>query len=117
MYFRSLKKNSQDISLNEAIDTDKDGNPLTLMDIISSDENIAEMLELKLSSEKLHKYIDDTLTPREKTIIMLRYGLAGDQPLTQREVADILHISRSYVSRIEKKVLEKLKKKFNKYDF
>ena len=117
MYFRSLKKNSQDISLNEAIDTDKDGNPLTLMDIISSDENIAEMLELKLSSEKLHKYIDNTLTPREKTIIMLRYGLAGDQPLTQREVADILHISRSYVSRIEKKVLEKLKKKFNKHDF
>ncbi len=114
MYFRNLKKTSGDISLSEAIDTDKDGNPLTLIDIIASDENISESLELKLDSEALKKYVISELTPRERRIMILRYGLNNEKPLTQREVADILKISRSYVSRIEKRALEKLKARFEK---
>ena len=114
MYFRNIKKTSGDISLSEAIDTDKDGNPLTLIDIIASDENISETLELKLDSEALKDYIITELTPREQRIMVLRYGLNNEKPLTQREVADMLNISRSYVSRIEKKALEKLKKRFDK---
>lgn len=113
MYFRNLKKTSQDMSLNEAIDTDKDGNPLTLMDVIAADDNIADMLDLKINSEKLRVYITECLSDRERKIIILRYGLNDDKPFTQREVADMLKISRSYVSRIEKKALEKLRKRFN----
>ena len=113
MYFRNIKKTAQDMSLNEAIDTDKDGNPLTLMDVIAADDNIADMLDLKINSEKLRVYITECLNERERKIIILRYGLNDDKPFTQREVADILKISRSYVSRIEKKALEKLRKRFN----
>ena len=109
MYFRSKKKTAQDISLSEPIDTDKDGNVLTLMDTLASGEDIIDTLDVKIKSEQLHRYIDTKLSSRERTIILLRYGLYGGRPLTQREVAEILHISRSYVSRLEKKALEQMK--------
>ena len=114
MYFRGNKKSSQDVSLNDTIDTDKDGNPLTLMDIMPSQLNVAEQVDTKLHLEKLGGYIESTLTPREKEIIIRRYGLDGKRPLTQREIAQTMDISRSYISRIEKKALEKLRKRYEK---
>lgn len=98
MYFRSGKKNAQDISMNEPIETDKDGNPLTLMDTMASEDNIAEVLDGKIKAEELHRYVAEVLSPREKLIVVLRYGLTGGRPLPQREVAGKLGISRSYVS-------------------
>ena len=97
MYFRNNKKTAQDISLNETIDTDKDGNPLTLIDIMASDNNIMDELELKINSEKINAYMNESLNDREREIIILRYGLDGSKPMTQREISDILKISRSYV--------------------
>lgn len=114
MFFRSGKKSAQDVSLNEPIDTDKDGNTLTLIDIMSTEDNIIENLDCKIKSEQLKKFISETLNSREKKIIELRYGLNGQPPLTQREVATFLGISRSYVSRIEKKALGVLLKQFSK---
>ena len=114
MYFRNNRKSSQDISLNDAIDTDKDGNPLTLMDILASDMDVAEDVDTKLRLDVLGEYIDEALTPREKEIIIHRYGLGGRKILTQRELAKELDISRSYISRIEKKALEKLRKRYEK---
>ena len=114
MFFRNNKKTAQDVSLNEPIDTDKDGNALVLMDIMSEGDSIVDDLDIKIKSEKLYKYIQDELLPREQLIIKLRYGLNGTLPLTQREVASKLGISRSYVSRIEKKALLILKKRFDK---
>lgn len=98
MYFRAAKKSAQDISMNEPIDTDKDGNALTLMDVMSTEDNIVDNLDCKVKSEQLKRYIAQVLTPRERLIIELRYGLNNDHPLTQREVAARLKISRSYVS-------------------
>lgn len=100
--------------MNEPIDTDKDGNALVLMDVIATEDLIVEELDTKIKSEQLRKYIDEVLSEREKIIVKLRYGLEGNVPLTQREVAKKLNISRSYVSRIEKKSLLTLKKRFNK---
>ncbi|MGN0536483.1 MAG: RNA polymerase sporulation sigma factor SigK [Acutalibacteraceae bacterium] len=97
MYFRSTKKNSRDISLNEAIDSDSDGNNLTFMDIMCVEDHIADDLDTKLKTEKLGEYLYSVLTPRERLVIKLRYGLDGKTPLTQRETAKILGISRSYV--------------------
>ena len=99
----------------EPIDTDKDGHPLTLMDVIAQDDTIIDDLDLKINAEKLYRYMEEMLDDREKEIIRWRYGLIGDG-LTQREVAKKLNISRSYVSRIEKKALEKLKKRFDMGD-
>lgn len=112
MYFRSQKKSSQDVFISEPIDTDSEGNPLTLMDIIASDDTISDDIDLKIKSEKLRKYIDEIENEREKTVIIKRYGLDGKDEKTQREIAKELNISRSYVSRIEKKVIEELRKKF-----
>lgn len=112
MHFRNAKKAAQDISLNEAIDTDKDGNPLTLLDIMSVDDNILDNLDTKLNSKKLGQFISEELEPREKKIILMRYGLGGEEPMTQKEVAKVLNISRSYVSRIETKALKKLRRRF-----
>ena len=112
MYFRNCKKTAQDISLNEAIDMDKDGNPLTLMDIMAVDDNILDELDLKLNSKKLSRFINEELNERERTIIILRYGLGGNEPMTQKNVAKRLKISRSYVSRIETKALSMLRKRF-----
>ena len=113
MFFRNGKKSAQDISMNEPIDTDKEGNALTLMDVMSVEDSIIDDLDIKIKSEKLYKYIYEILSPRERIIIELRYGLNGKIPLTQREVAKLLKISRSYVSRIEKRALKLLNKRFN----
>lgn len=114
MHFRNNRKSSQDLSLNETIDTDKDGNSLTLIDVLSVDYDFADDLDLKLKSKKLGEYINSELDDREKKVIIMRYGLDGKNPLTQREVADKLDISRSYISRIEKKALQNLKRKYEK---
>lgn len=113
MHFRNVKKSAQDISLNETIDTDKDGNPLTLLDIMAVDDNIIDTLDLKFNSRKLGQYINEELDEREKKIIILRYGLDGNEPMTQKNVAKLLNISRSYVSRIETRALKILKKRFD----
>lgn len=113
MYFRAAKKTAQDVYISDPIDTDKDGNTLTLIDIITDNTDIVEDLDLKIKLEKLQEYLKDTLTPRELSIIRLRYGLCGGREFAQREVAKKLKISRSYVSRIEKKALEKLKARFD----
>ena len=109
MSFRAEKKHSSDISINETIDVDRDGNPLAYIDVISSDENVSEETERKIMSERALKCIKTVLTLRERQIIIMRYGLCGTQELTQREIAEKLGISRSYVSRIEKSALEKLR--------
>ena len=111
MHFRGLKKQSGDVLLGDTIDVDKDGNPLTIEDTIADSRDIAEELETKTQWEKVRQYIDNMTDKREKEIIILRYGLNNQKPLTQREVASRLGISRSYVSRIEKKVLEDIKRK------
>ena len=108
MHFRSQKKTQCEVSLSEPIDVDKDGNPLTYIDIISVDDTIAEDIFVKITSAQAKRFIKEGLTPRERQIIILRYGLSGKTPLTQRELADGLGISRSYVSRIEKGALQKI---------
>lgn len=110
MYFRSQKKNACEVSINETIDTDKDGNPLTYIDIISVDDTIAEDLDLKFKSRRALEIVERLLEPRERQIIIMRYGLGGKPAITQRETAAKLGISRSYVSRIEKAALEKISK-------
>ena len=111
MYFRNKKKYAQDVSFSEPIDCDKDGNVLSIMDIVADEKSVAEDIEEKLRAENLYSVIESELLPREKEIIYLRYGLKGRKAYTQREVALKLGISRSYVSRIEKKALEILKEK------
>lgn len=108
MYFRSQRRYSNEVSLSETIDIDKDGNPLTWGDIIATEDTIADDLDLKIRSTKAIDIINSALTPRERKIITLRYGLNGDAPITQRETAERLKISRSYVSRIEAAALAKL---------
>lgn len=114
MYFRSQKKSAQDISINEPIDSDSEGNPLTLMDIVSIEDTIADDINDKIEITKLYEYIEALNNEREKEIIIMRYGLYGTVPMTQKQIAKKLDISRSYVSRIEKRVLEKLRNKFIK---
>lgn len=109
MYFRSQKKQSMENSLSDAVDVDKDGNPLTYMDILSVDDDIVDEIDLKIKSSKLYRAISEKLDPRERTVITLRYGLGGGEAYAQREVAERLGISRSYVSRIEKIALAKIK--------
>lgn len=112
MFFRSAKKSARDVYLDEPVDTDKDGNSMSLMDIIAEDDNMVDRIEVMIRSKQLYGFIEECLDEREKEIIRHRYGLYGLKPLTQREVADKLNISRSYVSRIEKKALEKLKDRY-----
>lgn len=112
MSIRASKRYSKEVSLSLPIGTDKDGNEISLNDILGSDtDEIIESISLKIQVGKLYQAIDSTLTRREKTIIVARYGLDGNEPKPQREIAAELGISRSYVSRIEKKALEKLRKK------
>ena len=113
MFFRNVKKSSQDIPFSEPIDTDKEGNALTLIDTIADKQNIAEETDLKLQLERLCVILPKVLDKRELEIITLRYGLGGRKELTQNEIAKKLHISRSYVSRIEKAALLKLQKSFD----
>ncbi len=114
MYFRAGKKTGMEVSLSDTIDMDKDGNPLTYMDVICVDDTIAEDIDLKISSELALGIIRKYLNEREREVIILRYGLAGIKPMTQRELAAKLGISRSYVSRIEKSALEKIKKRMGR---
>lgn len=99
MHFRNKKKSALDTYFNDPIDTDGDGNSLTLMDIMAEEDSIIDCIDLHLKSEQLHKYMQDSLEPREREILLMRYGLGGVRPLTQRECAQKLNISRSYVSR------------------
>ena len=112
MYFRSQKKTACEVSINETIDIDKDGNPLTYIDVISCEDTIAEDIDLRLNSKKAIDLINTVLTDRERQIIVLRYGLNNRKPVTQREIAAAFGISRSYVSRIEKSAIEKLRDGF-----
>lgn len=99
--------------MSEPIDTDPQGNPLTLSEIIFTDDTIADDLDTKIKIERLRKLIDEMPETRAKQILIARYGLDGNFPKTQREIAELLHISRSYVSRIEKKTLEDLRDRFD----
>lgn len=109
MHFRSQRKLQGEVSLSETLDADQEGNSLSLMDVISVEDNMLEALDARDSCLKLRHCIRDCLTPREAMIITMRYGLDNKAPKTQREIASQCGISRSYVSRIEKKALEKLK--------
>ena len=113
MYFRVRRKTAGDVSLEDPIDTDRDGNSLTLMELMSDEEDIIGRLDLALKAEKLRR-IFGILEPREQQVLRLRYGLNNRLPLTQREVAKKLGISRSYVSRIEKHAIEKLRAQFER---
>lgn len=110
MYFRSRKKSAQDVSLSDTIDAGSDGAPLELMDVLSSDTDLLENLSSQESIRQLRKAVKTELSEQERQILTLRYGLCGGEPLRQREVAARTGISRSYVSRIEKRALEKLRK-------
>lgn len=112
MHFRNIKKSSQDVYISDPIDTDKNGNTLTLIDIIADEGNIEDEIDTKIKIQKLRVILNGTLNERELQIINMRYGLGGEKELTQREIAAKLGISRSYVSRIETAALEKLRKKF-----
>lgn len=109
MYFRSIKKSSGDVSLSEALDTDSEGSSLSLMDVLAVEDDLAERVSMKESARAVRRCVESELTERESEIIRARYGLGGDTPLTQRECAARLGISRSYVSRIEKRAIEKLR--------
>lgn len=112
MHFRTRKKNSQEISMDEPIDTDSEGNPLTLSDIIFSNNSVFDDVEHTLQTEKLYSYIDKIDDTRKKQILVMRYGLYNTSPMTQREIANKLGISRSYVSRLESGALEELREYF-----
>ena len=108
MYFRGRKKTAGDISLEEPLDTDRDGNSLTLMELVSDEEDIISRLDIAIKAEKLRE-VFGVLDRREQTVLRLRYGLCNRLPMTQREVAGRLGISRSYVSRLEKHAIERLR--------
>ena len=110
MYFRSQKKSSQDVSLSDIIETGTDGAALSLMDVVGDDEDLLETISRREAVQRVSRAVDDCLTEQEQQVIRLRYGLGGQAAQRQREVAAITGISRSYVSRIEKRALEKLKK-------
>ena len=114
MHFRSQKKSSQDVSLSDYIETGTDGAALSLMDVVSDDEDLTEIICRKEAVRRVTKAIDSCLTDQERLVIQLRYGLNGKHSHRQREVADITGISRSYVSRIEKRALEKLRQALEK---
>lgn len=113
MYFRAIKKQAGDVSLSEPIDGDDEGS-LFLLDTISVPDTLAEDLDMSERQKKLYEYIAQNLDGREREIVIMRYGLFGTREYTQKEIAEIKGISRSYVSRIEKKALEKLKDRFLK---
>ncbi len=113
MYFRGQRKSASDVSLSDYIETAKDGTALSLMDVICSDEDLFERMSDKEIYAKLYEKIQTCLEPRERKIIILRYGIGNRKPLTQREIADVCGISRSYVSRIERKALDKLEAALN----
>ena len=109
MYFRSIRKSSQEVSLSDYIETGTDGAPLELMDVVSQEDDLLDRVSSRQQLRQVCQAVDRVLTPQEREVIVLRYGLGNNQPRRQREVADITGISRSYVSRIEKKALQKLR--------
>ena len=109
MYFRSQRKSSQDVSLSDYIETGTDGAALSLMDVVSEDSDLLEQVNSREAVKQMLRAVAEILTEQEQLVIRLRYGLGGHKPHRQREVAQITGISRSYVSRIEKKALEKLR--------
>lgn len=114
MMLRSEKKKSKEVSLNEPIGTDKEGNTISLIDVIENDEvDALKQIENAEDVVRVREYVESVLTPREKEIIVWRYGLDGRKAMTQKNVGAELGISRSYVSRIEKKALKKLEKAFD----
>ena len=113
MFYRNKKKDGNNISVSEPIDTDSEGNPLTLIDIISVDDTICDDIDLKNKTRQLYSYVEAMESKRDKQIIILRYGLYNQKEMTQNEIAKALGISRSYVSRIEKRVIEELREKFS----
>ena len=114
MYFRSQRKSGQDVSLSDYIETGADGMPLELMDVVSQDDDLMEQVSGRQLKRQLCEAVDRVLTPQERQVIVLRYGLGGGVPKRQREVALLTGISRSYVSRIEKRALGKLKAALDK---
>ena len=114
MHLRSVKKLGAEVYLNEPIGKDKDDNEISLIDILENDEkNIEDEIDLKMKTKKLYERMKDILKGREKTIIELRFGLGGNKSKTQNQIAEMLGISRSYVSRIEKKAIGKLTSKLS----
>lgn len=108
MHFRAQKKSSQDVSLSDYIETGNDGAALSLMDVVAEDADLLETVSTRERIAQVRRAVEETLDGREREVIVLRYGLGGGTPRRQREVAKHLGISRSYVSRIEKRALEKL---------
>ena len=109
MHFRSMRKSAQNVSLSDYIETGTDGAALSLMDVVAEDCDLLEQVSTREQVAALRRAVDCCLTEQEKQVVILRYGLGGAAPMRQREVAQITGISRSYVSRIEKKALEKLR--------
>ena len=110
MHFRSLRKSAQDVSLSDYIETGADGAALSLMDVVAEDGDLLEKISTREQLRQLRDAIETALTDQEREVVQLRYGLTGQPPMRQREVAEVTGISRSYISRIEKKALQKLRK-------
>ncbi len=113
MHFRAMRKTSQDVSLSDYIETGTDGAALSFMDVVSDDEDLLESLSTKERIVQVRRAVTEGLTDQERQVILMRYGLGGLKPARQREVAELLGISRSYVSRIEKRALQKLRKELD----
>ena len=109
MHFRTMRKSAQDVSLSDYIETGTDGAALSLMDVVAEDADLLEQVSTREQVQQLRKAVETKLTEQEKEVVQLRYGLSGCAPMRQREVAEVTGISRSYVSRIEKRALQKLK--------
>ena len=114
MYFRAQRKSAQDVSLSDYIETGTDGAALSLMDVVSEETDLMEQLSTKETVRQLHQVMDTCLTEQERQVIAMRYGLSGETPKRQREVADVTGLSRSYISRIEKRALQKLRQELEK---
>lgn len=112
MYFRNQKKTALDVSFDEPIETDSEGNPLTLIDIIAKDDTIVDDIQQETNIDMMLRFVNEIKNDRERELIIMRYGLNGNEPKTQNEIAKMYGISRSYVSRLETKILKKLKKRF-----
>lgn len=110
MNFRSQRKRTCEVSINDTIDVDRDGNPLTYIDVLCGDDCMTDEVDRKILTDKALKYVNTKLTPRERQIIIMRYGLGNNRELTQKQISEKMGISRSYVSRIEKSAIEKLQK-------
>ena len=115
MYLRSTKKHNSDVSIHDPIGSDKEGNSITLEDRLPDDsEDLTDIVDLKIQVNFLYDRLRNTLNKREREIVEMRYGLKSGREITQREIGEMLNISRSYVSRIEKRALEKLLDEFEK---